>query len=346
MALGIGIGISSTFKKSGFDFVRYWTTLISATVENAAPTHVVLTFSSAAALVAADFTVTVNAANRVVNSASWTGSVLTLALASAAAYADTIVVTFVTTGGTAVVTNNVAGEAETATLVNRFTAPATDARKRLINTAIKKLKDDGVFAKHDAICLIGNDAQCSLQNWIKNGINGTAVNSPIFVSDRYFQGDAISMYVSTGFNGTTAGQLFSRNSASFWLYFIAAATSGTYSGRDLNMIMKGDDGTATLNCAIGDNVLCGAGPGLLHCIRIDANTLKGYKNGGITNTNAASTSLAILNGVFDVFRYGATYNNSKRAGWGFCELLDDTDALNLKNAIEAYMDAIGAGIIP
>jgi len=28
MALGIGIGISSTFKKSGFDFVRYWTTLM------------------------------------------------------------------------------------------------------------------------------------------------------------------------------------------------------------------------------------------------------------------------------------------------------------------------------
>ena len=104
--IGIGIGIGAGLK-SGFDFVRYWTTLISATVENAAPTHVVLTFPEAAAYVAADLTATVNGVARAVSSASWTGAVWTVVLASAVLYGDVVVVTFVPSGGTAAVTNNI-----------------------------------------------------------------------------------------------------------------------------------------------------------------------------------------------------------------------------------------------
>jgi hypothetical protein len=101
------------FSGSGVDWVAYWASLISATVENIAPTHVVMTFPTAhTSLGATDFTVTVNAANRVVSSASWTGAVLTLVLASAVVYGDVIVVTFVTTGGTANVTNNVLSAGE------------------------------------------------------------------------------------------------------------------------------------------------------------------------------------------------------------------------------------------
>jgi hypothetical protein len=111
----IGVGIGVDFRKGGgVNWPLYWTTLISATVENAAPTHVVLTFPAAATTVAADITATVNGAARVVSSASWTGSVWTVVLVSAIVYGDVVVMTFVPSGGTANVTNNAMSAGETA----------------------------------------------------------------------------------------------------------------------------------------------------------------------------------------------------------------------------------------
>jgi len=89
----------------GRSWSSFWETLISATVENAAPTHVVLTFPTAKTeLGASDFTI----AGFTIDSASWTGSVLTLVLSSAVTiFNGNLTITFVTTGQTATVTNNV-----------------------------------------------------------------------------------------------------------------------------------------------------------------------------------------------------------------------------------------------
>ena len=92
--------------KSGINWSSSWATLISATVENAAPTHVVLTFPSEGTSVAADITCTVNGVARVISSASWTGGVWTIVLASAVDYGDVVVMTFKLTN-TTTVTNNV-----------------------------------------------------------------------------------------------------------------------------------------------------------------------------------------------------------------------------------------------
>ena len=91
----------------GFNAAAYWATLISATVENAAPTHVVLTFPTAqTSLGASDFTI----AGFTVSSASWTGAVLTLVVHRPVTFLDlSLTITFVKTGTTATVTNNVAG---------------------------------------------------------------------------------------------------------------------------------------------------------------------------------------------------------------------------------------------
>ena len=106
MAPGIGIGLGVPFQKNAFSFQAYWATLISATVENAAPTHVVLTFPSEGTSVATDITCTVNGVARTVSSASWTGAVWTVVLASAVEYGDLVVMTFKLTN-TVAVTNNV-----------------------------------------------------------------------------------------------------------------------------------------------------------------------------------------------------------------------------------------------
>jgi peptidoglycan/xylan/chitin deacetylase (PgdA/CDA1 family) len=100
-------GISSARKGGGTNWASYWATLISATVENAAPTNIILTFPSEKDIIATDLTCTVNGSNVVVNSATWVGSVLTVVIASAVTYGDVVIITFLKTGQTKAVTNNV-----------------------------------------------------------------------------------------------------------------------------------------------------------------------------------------------------------------------------------------------
>lgn len=108
MNIGIGIRIG---QRRGVSWPAYWASLISATVENAAPTHLVLTFPNAQpSLDASDFTV----AGFTISSASWTGAVLTLVLSEAViVFDEDLTITFNTTGQTATVTNNVADDGET-----------------------------------------------------------------------------------------------------------------------------------------------------------------------------------------------------------------------------------------
>ena len=105
-----GISVSKIcvpFGGGGINWSSYWATLISATVENAAPTNVVLTFPvGKPERLATDITATVNGVARAVSSASWTGGIWTVVLASAVDYADVVVMTFKLTN-TTTVTNNV-----------------------------------------------------------------------------------------------------------------------------------------------------------------------------------------------------------------------------------------------
>jgi hypothetical protein len=75
----------------------------SAVVENAAPTHVVITFPSQKELIASNFTI----AGFTILSASWSGAVMTLVLSTPVVQSDTLVLVFAPTGQTTSITNNV-----------------------------------------------------------------------------------------------------------------------------------------------------------------------------------------------------------------------------------------------
>lgn len=88
----------------GQSWEKYWNSLISATVEDAAPDDVVLTFPDGKpTLTDTDFTI----AGKTITDAVWIGAVLTLTVSVAFDWGDTPVVTFVKTGQTANVTNNI-----------------------------------------------------------------------------------------------------------------------------------------------------------------------------------------------------------------------------------------------
>lgn len=97
----IGINKSVIFKRKTLTAP----TLLTATVENAAPTNVVLTFDEAKPdWDETNFTIE----GFTISSASWTGSVLTLVLSVGVSYYEgNFIITFVPSGETAIVTNNI-----------------------------------------------------------------------------------------------------------------------------------------------------------------------------------------------------------------------------------------------
>ena len=53
---GVGLQLAPGNAANSFSWSQYWTNMLSATVENAAPTHVVMTWASPKNIVAADLT--------------------------------------------------------------------------------------------------------------------------------------------------------------------------------------------------------------------------------------------------------------------------------------------------
>jgi hypothetical protein len=107
---GVVSSVVRSVVASDFSWSSYWTTLwnslTSAVVEDAEPTKVVLTFSKAdTKVVASDFTIAGKTITLLERDA--TNKILTLTVSLPFIYGDTPVVTFVKTGGTANVINNV-----------------------------------------------------------------------------------------------------------------------------------------------------------------------------------------------------------------------------------------------
>lgn len=82
-------------------------------------------------------------------------------------------------------------EPETTALLARAASAPTEALAALINTTIKGLKDDGIFALGDCLYIRGvHEQTLALQNWIKNAHNCTLVGVPVFTPKVGFTGGA------------------------------------------------------------------------------------------------------------------------------------------------------------
>ena len=201
----------------------YWATLISATVENAVVSNVVLTFPDAKDLVAADFTCTVNGVARTINSGSWTGAALTLVLASAVIYGDVVVITFVKSGGTKTVTNNVAAEAELSTYITGLATPLSTTQLIRLNTFIKGLKSglsvSNLSDVFDTIYVLGGEtSESSLKNLVKNAHHAQQVNANVFEQYVGFASNGTNSYLKLNYNANTEGLRYTLDSASFGVY--------------------------------------------------------------------------------------------------------------------------------
>jgi hypothetical protein len=124
-------------------------------------------------------------------------------------------------------------EAETETLCaeGRYTDAPSAALKTLINTTIKGLKDDGVWALGDCLYVRGvHESLFACQNWIKNAHNSTLNNAPTFTPKVGFTGNGSTMSINNNYTPSTEAVNLSLTSVT-----IAAIspTLGTTTGRQL-----------------------------------------------------------------------------------------------------------------
>ena len=242
--------------------------------------------------------------------------------------------------------------AEAATLVSRFTAPPTDARKLLIDTLVGSLKTAGVWSKLDAFYMLAAaDAQSSLLNWVSTSYNLTAINSPALEVDRGYTGDGSTSYLDTNFNPTTAvGAKFVQDSAHNGIWSRTNLNNGGASSNDAGALSSqiarqaAVSGNALGRANTGSGILIGAGayPGHICWSRTAAAVWEGYAQ-GVDSGGGTDASAAITNANMRLLSFnGAAFGVNQLAVGHMGSGLSAVEVSALYTAVRAYLQAIGA----
>ncbi len=250
------------------------------------------------------------------------------------------------------ITNSITLEAETTTLITRFTTPPTDLVKAQINKRIARIKTAGYWTKLDVlVCCDIQDSQAATRNWITDSINGTLVNSPTFTDGSGFKNnDGTFRYINTNFTPSISGTQHTLNNGIFFVNLSGVSLSGTtiqaHGGKksaiETYATVIASHATVAYN-RLNDNgtptdtsILTN---GLMAVARNSSSVLRIYKNGGESTYNTNTTGLStqvqhILSAFWQTSeQYPSNANTyAKNYGWGayltYAEAIDIRNILN------------------
>ena len=258
-------------------------------------------------------------------------------------------------------------EPETDALLAALTGTYNSARQEAINTMILDLKDAGVWAKYDQICVTGLNITDSLVNWKSPGtFNPSLVGSPAFAADRGFTGST-GNYINSNFNPVTAAGNYSQDSAHLAVYNrtdansngfeIGSQQSGTLRRSGIRL-SRASSPTGRGEWVVNSNSISATGGitgnlGLYLATRTaasGADATKFYGDSGAILGTSSTVSNTLLDQPFYVLAInnnGSPGNQSNRqlAAWSIGAGLTDTEAADYRAALETYLDFIGAGVV-
>lgn len=219
--------------------------------------------------------------------------------------------------------------------------------------------DRGLWAKADAIYVLATqNTATALLNLKSTSFSLTEVSSPTFTIDRGYAGNGTTSYLTTGFNPSTAGGVFTQNSASLGVWTLGPGTASaadagagvvTSGGTYVNSDGGGAQVAASTNISTASSVLAPnipSGPKFALGNRSGASAEELYVN-GVVATTSANASQAPINFQFFI---GAS-NQSGTPGFmstkpiGFVwigQSLTAADAFNLYALVRRYLSRIGA----
>lgn len=240
-------------------------------------------------------------------------------------------------------------------------SPAPDnARKALINAWFVGIKADFGVASIALIfdifyMLAAHSAQAAHLNWV-NPATFTlipAVNPPAFEVDRGYTGNGSSSYIDTTWNLSTNSTVYTQNSATLGVY----CRTNTNSGQDAAVAAGSFVEARASNLCRGRNntnstpvsVAMATSEGMTAVSRTASNLTTLYKNGVSQASNTVLSTPPVNLPLFCLAN-----NNSGTANQfttrQTCVLfaargMNSTENAALFNRTEAFLDAIGAGVV-
>jgi len=249
---------------------------------------------------------------------------------------------------------------ESLALFARMEVQPSDERKQLINNLIIDLKAAGLWSGFDAFWMFAaHDDQAALLNWVENDHNCTSANSPAFEANRGYTGNGSSSYLNTDFIPSTDGVNYLLNDGSFGVYIRNAV--------DADVVDMGGRGATSTHYLYIKTYFVGAlflainggtnfsfedpvsSAGFTVVSRNASNSFTIYKNGDLHDTISGNSvdrpPVAIyilaqnMNGTAQSF-------STRQVAFAFIAgALSANEQEPLFNLVEAYLDAIGAGVV-
>lgn len=241
-------------------------------------------------------------------------------------------------------------------LFARFTTPATDARKTLINNRIVAAQTSGAWSVYDGFGLVGADAQATQRNWKQDLYNLTPQGNMAHEADRGYTSDGTG-HLATGFNPSTAGGQWTLNSAhmSIWSRTNAqsantamgARTTSTTGQALLTLRNTSDQTSLRLNQdAAGGTPTNTNSSGGFVTRRSASNAQATFRNGASlgtgTTVSASLPNAALVIAGINTGGVVTTGNTYQFAGWSWGGNLTDAMILAEHNANLAYLQGVGA----
>lgn len=243
-------------------------------------------------------------------------------------------------------------EAESLAIYAAFTTPPTQARKVLIDKAVKALKAEGIWSKLDGLWLTAAaDSQAAKVNWIDPGTYDlTAVNSPTFTADRGYQGDGATSYLDTGMSDGSLTH-FMRDDASMFawgtLEHTGVGVDAIIGSANLNRFYLWDRNASNLMRArlhdpSADSATVATALGSVAGNRASSTSKTLYKDGTVAATIASTSDTATVGALY-LLRRSTNYNGASRVGAAAIgAALTDSQHQALHDAVEGYMVGVGA----
>ena len=253
--------------------------------------------------------------------------------------------------------------AELTTYVTGLTTPLADDQLQRLDTLISSVKTGmslTALSDHfDFLYVIGGEtSESSLRNLVKRSHDMTAVNSPVFTQYEGYAGDAASAYLNTNYNPSTNGVNWTQNNASFGIYIRTSRAesvvkqhgASTNTGTNAYMIPMrvAGSGRLYLNGTTFAQINHSDIRGLVSVIR-ENTSITPAKNKTL-QTAATGTSSSRINDnlLLLAVSYFGTPSNHDDVQLSFAyggKALNGTQLAVLFDAMEAYLDSLGKGVV-
>ena len=223
-------------------------------------------------------------------------------------------------------------------------------RKRHMNTFISNMKADGLWQLLDVLWFTAAHSEAAaLLNWVNANHTMSTVNEPTFTIDRGFAGNGVDSYVNT--NYAQADKVnFLATDASFGCYTRDNNTTGFLFGETNTRMSNSLNGTSIQYTLYGGfestNKFGSLG---LTSIKRTGTALRVYQNGVEGGSDSTPTYGYNANNLYLCgYNVGGTLTTPSTSEISFAYTsghIDATGQANLFTHVEAYLDAIGAGVM-